>query len=468
MTITTTIRQGANLSSDQTSVIKIAVICLLISSAVQIISPTLNNYGRQFFVFAYHYTRCSLLGICVVTEDQAISALSVGGEPTFFPEIFPVETWTGAREVAIVQGTSEEDVSDPVREKEALAALSVAQSSRLSGNLKRAKSIIEHALALAPNHPDVLTEYGLFHEMLEDNVIEADLCYARALAYDPHHSEALVRRKRTLPLVNAMDAKLLRRIEAKRDKFARLPHTASLKRAMRESYFLHIYHTVAIEGNTLSLGQTRSILESGVAVAGKSIHEHNEVIGMDAALRYLNHSLLHMKDISVDDILEMHRRVLGNANPIDAGRIRTTQVFVGRFTPVAPEYVREQLDDFVEWLRDPRTLEMSPIERAAIAHYKLVVVHPFVDGNGRTARLLLNLILMRAGFPPVILPVESRAEYYATLHTANLGDLRPFVRYIAKHTDNTLKFYIGAVETCTRADCADNELGGEENERIQS
>ncbi|VDL68120.1 unnamed protein product, partial [Nippostrongylus brasiliensis] len=244
-----------------------------------IISPTLNNYGRQFFVFAYHYTRCSLLGICVVTEDQAISALSVGGEPTFFPEIFPVETWTGAREVAIVQGTSEEDVSDPVREKEALAALSVAQSSRLSGNLKRvgsssfslyslqifkniviltmAKSIIEHALALAPNHPDVLTEYGLFHEMLEDNVIEADLCYARALAYDPHHSEALVRRKRTLPLVNAMDAKLLRRIEAKRDKFARLPHTASLKRAMRESYFLHIYHTVAIEGNTLSLGQTR-------------------------------------------------------------------------------------------------------------------------------------------------------------------------------------------------------------------
>ncbi|VDO13796.1 unnamed protein product [Haemonchus placei] len=68
-----------------------------------------------------------------------------------------------------------------------------------------------------------------------------------------------------------------------------------------------------------------------------------------------------------------------------------------------------------------------------------VVVHPFIDGNGRTARLLLNLILMRAGFPPVILPVESRAEYYATLITANHGDLRPFVRYIARHTESTLK-----------------------------
>lgn len=152
---------------------------------------------------------------------------------------------------------------------------------------------------------------------------------------------------------------------------------------------------------------------------------------------------------------------------------------MGRFTPVAPEYVKEQLDELVEWLRDPETMELSPVERAAIAHYKLVrsdivkslvnknslakkscwciaeiecvarfcysqkafqvVVHPFVDGNGRTARLLLNLILMRAGYPPVILPVESRAEYYATLHTANLGDLRPFVRYIAKHTENTLK-----------------------------
>uniref|UniRef100_A0A0K0D179 protein adenylyltransferase n=1 Tax=Angiostrongylus cantonensis TaxID=6313 RepID=A0A0K0D179_ANGCA len=351
-------------------------------------------------------------------------------------------------------------VPDRAREQEALAALSAAKISRRSGNAKKTKSIIEHAVALAPHHPDILTEYGLFHEVLTFFFI-ADLCYARALTFDPHHTEALVSRKRTLPLVNAMDAKLLQRIDKYRDEFARLPLTSTMKRAMRESYFLHIYHTVAIEGNTLTLGQTRSILESGVAVAGKSILEHNEVIDVRFLKPFLRVSSYRI------DLLEMHRRVLGNANPIDAGRIRTTQVFVGRFTPVAPEYVREQLDELVDWLNDPSTMEMSPVEKAAIAHYKLVVVHPFVDGNGRTARLLLNLILMQAGFPPVILPVESRAEYYATLHTANLGDLRPFVRYVARHTENTLKFYIGSSETCVGGSCTDHELNGEESELIQ-
>ncbi|KJH50073.1 Fic family protein [Dictyocaulus viviparus] len=368
-------------------------------------------------------------------KPKRLVALPARNDPTFFPEIFPLEEWTGVKPFLVIpRAFSQEEVPDRAREQEALAALSAAKLSRSSGNAKKTKTIIEHALALAPHHPDILTE----------------------------------RRKRTLPLVNAIDTKLLQRIEKERDEFSRLPVTSTMKRAMRESYFLHIYHSVAIEGNTLTLGQTRSILESGVAVAGKSILEHNEVIGMDAALRFLNHSLLMINEIAVDDILEMHRRVLGNANPIDAGRIRTTQVFVGRFTPIAPEYVKEQLEELISWLNDPSTLEMSPIEKAAIAHYKLVVIHPFVDGNGRTARLLLNLILMRAGFPPVILPVESRAEYYATLHTANLGDLRPFIRYIARYTENTLKFYIGSSESCVGGACADHELGGEESERIQS
>ena len=119
----------------------------------------------------------------------------------------------------------------------------------------------------------------------------------------------------------------------------------------------------------------------------------------------------------------MHRHVLGHVAPADAGRIRTTQVYVGRyliksscqlyvlfrFTPAPPDEVLSQMEELVEWLNSDSTSRMEPVEMAAIAHYKLVLTHPFVDGNGRTGRLLMNLVLMRSGFPPVILPVEEKA-----------------------------------------------------------
>ncbi|GMS98977.1 hypothetical protein PENTCL1PPCAC_21152 [Pristionchus entomophagus] len=112
-----------------------------------------------------------------------------------------------------------------------------------------------------------------------------------------------------------------------------------------------------------------------------------------------------------------------------------------------------QMEELIEWLNCESTAEIEPVERAAIAHYKLVLVHPFVDGSGRTSRLLMNLLLMRSGFPPVILPVEDKALYYTLLHTANLGDLRPFVRFVAKHTRNTLQKYLELSSTCNSIEC---------------
>jgi Fic family protein len=93
------------------------------------------------------------------------------------------------------------------------------------------------------------------------------------------------------------------------------------------------------------------------------------------------------------------------------------------------------------------------VELAALAHYKLVYVHPFVDGNGRTARLLMNFILMQAGFPPVIIPVEERGRYYVTLQNANEGDLRPFIRFIAEQTDKTLESFLAAASVCDANEC---------------
>lgn len=94
------------------------------------------------------------------------------------------------------------------------------------------------------------------------------------------------------------------------------------------------------------------------------------------------------------------------------------------------------------WMNSEEALKLHPIEFAALAHYKLVYIHPFYDGNGRTARLLMNLILMQAGFPPVSVKIEDRLKYYETLETANKGDVRPFIRFISDCTERTLDEFI--------------------------
>jgi len=237
-----------------------------------------------------------------------------------------------------------------------------------------------------------------------------------------------------------------------------------LRRAKKEAYFQHIYHTVAIEGSTLNLMQTRSILETKLAIGGKSVQEHNEVLGLDAALRYINQTLVDriQGHITMQDILEIHKRVIGYVDPIEAGIFRQTQVFVGDYIPPQPGHIDHLMKIFLNWLNDPNTLIMHPVRMAALAHYKLVYIHPFSDGNGRTSRLLMNWILMQNGFPPVIIRKQDRLLYYQHLVTANDGDVRPFVRFIAKCTARTLDAYIWSTK--------DNSLApfGDESETIIS
>ncbi|KAM7287847.1 protein adenylyltransferase Fic [Ixodes scapularis] len=123
-----------------------------------------------------------------------------------------------------------------------------------------------------------------------------------------------------------------------------------------------------------------------------------------------------------------------------------TQVFVGEHTPPPASLVPDLMEDLVDWLNSEEALRLHPVKYAALAHYKLVFVHPFVDGNGRTARLLMNLLLMRVGYPPVIVRKQDRALYYEYLQLGNEGDVRPFVRFIAECTERTLDVYLYATE----------------------
>ncbi len=335
-------------------------------------------------------------------------------------------------------------------EAEALQTLHAALNSKGRHGVERAKKLFDHAVNLCPNHPRVLVYYGEFLEAAQEDYLEADHLFARALAFSERdseeHSRALANRKRTASLVEELDRRTLKRIDDKKKVFHRVSENSSpMKRAKKEAYFQHIYHTIGIEGNTMTLAQTRSILETKLAVGGKSVVEHNEVLGMDAALRYINQTLVdRVGEITLKDILEIHKRVIGYVDPVEAGMMRRTQVFVGDYVPPHPSHIEVLMTKFISWLNTPENVEFHPINFAALAHYKLVYIHPFIDGNGRTSRLLMNLILMQSGFPPVIIRKQDRLPYYKHLVTANEGDIRPFIRFIAECTERTLDAYIAA------------------------
>lgn len=150
----------------------------------------------------------------------------------------------------------------------------------------------------------------------------------QALTVNPEHGAALANRMRTATIVESLDQERLGRLDAKRDALSGIHESnAALRRAKKEAYFQNIYHSVGIEGNTMTLSQTRSILETRMAVNGKSIDEHNEILGLDAAMKFINASLVNRNDgITMNDILEVHKRVLGHVDPIEGGELRRTQV----------------------------------------------------------------------------------------------------------------------------------------------
>lgn len=123
---------------------------------------------------------------------------------------------------------------------------------------------------------------------------------------------------------------------------------------------------------------------------------------------------------------------------------RRTQVYVGNHIPPGPRELPTLMSNFEEWLNSEQAHELHPVKMAAIAHYKLVHIHPFTDGNGRTSRLLMNTILMKYGYPPVVIQKQQRLQYYNYLQMANEGDIRPFIRFIAECTEKTLDLYLWA------------------------
>jgi Fic family protein len=199
-------------------------------------------------------------------------------------------------------------------------------------------------------------------------------------------------------------------------------------RADRE--ITHTFHSNAIEGNTLTLGETKAILLDGITISGKPLREHLEVINHREAMRLMERLAILDKPLEISEILDFHRIILTGIQSENAGVFRNVRVRVLGSEHVFPNPVKvpELMQEFVNKIN---AFEGHKVLKAAQAHYDFVAIHPFVDGNGRTARLLMNLLLIRAGYPPALLPVTLRATYYDALESANKGNQGPFERLIA-------------------------------------
>ena len=205
------------------------------------------------------------------------------------------------------------------------------------------------------------------------------------------------------------------------------------------------YHSNAIEGNTLTLKETKVVLE-GITIGGKSMREHFEAINHREAIAYVEAIVSGKEALSEWHIKNMHQLVLKNIDDRNAGRYRQQNVVIAgaSHTPTDFLHLPQAMNELMAWYQNAN--DLHPLIRAARLHVDFVGIHPFVDGNGRTARLLMNCELLRCGYLPVILRVEQRLAYYDTLDTAHTThNYAPFVQLVAEQERVALHHYLSVV-----------------------
>jgi len=220
------------------------------------------------------------------------------------------------------------------------------------------------------------------------------------------------------------------------------------------------YTSNAIEGNTLTRRETALVVEKGLTVGGKSLTEHLEATNHAKALDWVKTQISRSpKDLTMNDILHLHGIILKGIDDHHAGMLRSVAVRISGSRAIMPNprKVPDLMDDFIEWLQSSSTLH--PVEFAAEAHYRLVSIHPFVDGNGRTARLLMNMLLMMRGFPPAIIRKRDRIGYITALeHAQTGGTLDDYFKIISRAVSRSLDIYLKAIQGETEKDEASDTL----------
>lgn len=237
------------------------------------------------------------------------------------------------------------------------------------------------------------------------------------------------------------------RLEEKKRKLEDLrPLPAQAVRKLREQFELEMtYNSNAIEGNSLTLKETYLVISEGLTIKGKPLKDHLEAKNHTEALAYLFDLVDKDKKQTVSQqlIRSLHQLVVQDTDKEWAGQYRNSSVMITGTEHRPPEAldVPRLMGNLIEWAGKEKT-KVSVIELAAIFHHKLVHIHPFFDGNGRTARLAMNIFLLQAGFPLVIVLKNDRKKYYRVLALADKGQYEPLVRFIAQAVERSLDMYL--------------------------
>jgi len=239
---------------------------------------------------------------------------------------------------------------------------------------------------------------------------------------------------------------LLRLTDKKARLDSRRPLSASAAARLKDYFDVEwTYHSNAIEGSTLTRRETEIVLHEGLTVGGKTLREHLEAVNHKHAIDFVEALAREVEPLTEHNLRQIHVLVLKGIDDEEAGRYRRGQVRISgsEYVPPDPSAVLGLMRDFFAWLIG-EAQSLSPVERAALAHFRLVDIHPFTDGNGRTARLLMNLILLLAGYPPAVVRNEDRLAYYTALDQAHAGDTEPFVLMIAEAVEKSLDIFLAA------------------------
>lgn len=222
------------------------------------------------------------------------------------------------------------------------------------------------------------------------------------------------------------------------------------------------YHSNNIEGNSLTYGETKALILFGITAQGKPLKDHFEITGHNEAINWVLDLVKGETELTEVFIRELHTLLLKESSWKEAvtpdGKATRRKIEVGKYKTqpnhvititgetfyfATPEETPVKMQELVEWFREEKSKsDVNPIILAALFHYKFIRIHPFDDGNGRVARILMNFILMQFGFPPVIIKTEDKENYYAVLRLADADQLGPFIEYITANLLRSLEIMI--------------------------